>query len=276
MPRPDPRLRAVRAALRAVSIVSPRIAARWAGRLFCRPPRQEARPREEAFLETGRPAAIPFDGGVLATWEWGAGPLVVLAHGWGSRAGRWSTLARALLAAGYRVVAYDAPAHGRSSGRMASMPEFARALRAVVGHYGPVHGLVGHSLGGAAVALALADDLRATRAVLIAAPADVTVFANRFAEVLRISPRVRAAMQHNLEARLEVLWKDLHLPTIIRRISTPALVIQDRDDSDVTVADAEAIAAAWPAAELFLTDGLGHRTIVRDAAVVARTVEFLA
>lgn len=265
----------MRAALLAVSIVSPKIAARWAGRLFCRPPRQEARAREEAFLGTGRPVEIAFEGGVLAAWEWGSGPLVVLAHGWGSRAGRWSALAAALVTSGYRVVTYDAPAHGRSSGRMASMPEFARALRAVIGHFGPAYGLVGHSLGGAAIALALAGDLEARRAVLIAAPADVTVFANRFAEVLRISPRVRAAMQHDLETRLQVLWKDLHLPAIVGRIATPVLVVQDRDDRDVTVADAEAIAGAWPGAELFLTDGLGHRTIIRNASVVTRTVEFL-
>jgi pimeloyl-ACP methyl ester carboxylesterase len=36
-----------------------------------------------------------------------------------------------------------------------------------------------------------------------------------------------------------------------------------------------AIANAWPAAELFTTEGLGHRAILRDPQVIQRTVEFL-
>jgi hypothetical protein len=37
-----------------------------------------------------------------------------------------------------------------------------------------------------------------------------------------------------------------------------------------------AIAAAWPGAELVTTEGLGHRRILRDPAVVARVTDFLA
>jgi pimeloyl-ACP methyl ester carboxylesterase len=64
-----------------------------------------------------------------------------------------SGLARALVGAGFRVVAYDAPAHGESTGRFASLPEFARALADVAEALGKIHGLFGHSLGGAAVAM---------------------------------------------------------------------------------------------------------------------------
>ncbi len=87
--------------------------------------------------------------------SWGSGPTVVLVHGWGSRASRLGALAVALVEAGFRVVAFDAPAHGESTGRFASLPEFARALVDVAEAAGPIHGLVGHSLGGAAVAMAM-------------------------------------------------------------------------------------------------------------------------
>jgi pimeloyl-ACP methyl ester carboxylesterase len=43
----------LRAAFRAVGTVAPGVAARWAEIIFCSPPRNEARPGEEAFLATG-------------------------------------------------------------------------------------------------------------------------------------------------------------------------------------------------------------------------------
>ena len=270
------RIAALRGVFRTVGAVAPGVAARWAEGLFCRPPRQEPRPSEEAFLRTGTAFPVPFDDGALSAWSWGSGPVVVLVHGWGSRAGRWATLAPALLDRGFRVVTYDAPAHGRSPGRLASLPAFARALESVAAACGPVHGLVGHSLGGAAITLALGGGLHASRAVLIASPADPETFAERFAEVLAIPDPVRATMQRNLEVRLRMNWKDLYLPAVAARLRVPALVIHDRDDPDVRARDAEAMASAWPGAQLLVTEGLGHRAIIRAPAVVSAAAAFLS
>src|SRR5690242_4523233 len=167
--RSPARVVALRTVFRTVGGVAPELAARWAETLFCTPPRHEPRSGDEAFLATGRCSTVPWEGEDLALWEWGPEqrPPIVLVHGWGSRAGRFSVMGRRLLEAGYRVVAYDAPAHGRSSGRLASLVEFARALRAVGNRFGPVQSLVGHSLGGAAIVLALRDGLAAERVVLL-------------------------------------------------------------------------------------------------------------
>ena len=270
------RIAALRTTFRTLGTVAPGTAARLAEQLFCRPPRQLRRDREEAFLATGRPFSVPYGRIELRAWEWGTGPAVILVHGWGSRAGRWATLAPALLARGLRVITYDAPAHGTSPGRMASLPEFAEALSAVAGGTGPVHAVVGHSLGAAAIALALGGGLDAARAVLIASPANPESFADRFAETLAIPAPVREAMQRNLEARLRIRWRDLHIPTLAARLATPALVIHDEQDTDVPASDAAAISGAWPGARLLLTRGLGHRAIIHDPAVVAAATEFVS
>lgn len=269
---------ALRAAFRAVGVTAPEHAARWAETLFCTPPRHQPRSGDEAFLATGRRSTVRWDGQDLAVWEWGPerAPAVLLVHGWGSRAGRFSVMGRGLVEAGHRVVAYDAPAHGRSTGRLASVVEFARALRAVADQVGPVRSLVGHSLGGAAIVLALRDGLVAERVVLLAAPADVTRFATAFADHLRLTEATRQAMRRNLERRLRARWDDLHLPAIVRRLRVPALLLHDRGDQDVPYRHAEEIAAAWPGARLLATDDLGHRAILRDASVVRSTVAFLA
>jgi pimeloyl-ACP methyl ester carboxylesterase len=224
---------------------------------------------------TGSRFSVRSENHDLAVWSWGQGPVVVLAHGWGGRAGRFSAIASALVQAEFRVVLFDAPAHGASMGEQASLPQFARALRDVADAIGPIHGLIGHSLGGAAVSLAMRDGLHAEGAVLLASPADVVLFSDAFAEHLRIPIRARDVMRQNLETRLRFRFEELHVPTLAQTMTAPALIIHDRDDPDVPYAHAEEIANAWPGAQLVATTGLGHRAILRDPDVVRRTVDFL-
>lgn len=273
MARPSPRLWAIRTAFRTVGAVAPAIAARWAETLFCTPPRR--RDGDEPFIATGSRFTLASQGQRLAGWQWGSGPTVVLVHGWGSRASRLSALAAAMVEAGFRVVVYDAPGHGESTGRFASLPEFACALGDVAKAIGPIHGLVGHSLGGAAVAMAMRHGLGARRVVLIAPPADVRIFSDHFARSLAIPPAVQQTMHRNLERRLQIVGDDLHIPTVVRELPAAALVIHDRDDADVPFAHGEEIVGAWAGSRLESTSGLGHRALLRDPAVIEWAVEFL-
>lgn len=272
-----PRVRALRATFRTMGAVAPGLAARLAEEIFCRPPRALPRAHEEAFLARGTRFTVDAGPWPLAAWRWGTGPrTVVLLHGWGSRAARFHALVDALVAAGFSCVAFDGPAHGRTPGRRASMPEFAQALRAVVAQVGPVHAAVGHSMGGAVIAMALHDALPIGRAVLLAPPADPEQFSHLFARLLHIPERARRRMEANLERRFRIRWRDLHIPTLVRGHAVPALVVHDTDDIDVAWAEGRAIAEAWPGATLMTTSGLGHRAVLRDPAVVARVVQFLA
>jgi pimeloyl-ACP methyl ester carboxylesterase len=54
-----------------------------------------------------------------------------------------------------------------------------------------------------------------------------------------------------------------------------ALLIHDHGDPDVPYRNAEEIAAAWPGARVLATEGLGHRAVLRDPAVVRSAVAFL-
>lgn len=274
--RAPPPLWMLRTAFRTVGTIAPGVAARWAETIFCSPPRNEPRPGEEAFLATGTRLTVRNEDQDLAVWSWGSGSPVLLAHGWGSRAGRFSALAEALMQAGFRVVVFDAPAHGESMGSQASLPQFSRALQAVAAAVGPVHSLIGHSLGGAAVSLALREGLSARRVVLLAPPADVVLFSHAFAEHLRIPARARRVMRRNLETRLRFRFEELHIPTLARGMTAAALIVHDRDDPDVPYTHGEEIAGAWPGAELMTTSGLGHRALLRDPGVIQRAVAFLS
>ncbi len=267
---------AIGAALRSLARVSPVASARAAEALFVKTARPPARPHEAAFLAAAERFTLPVEGEQIAGYRWGtSGPLVLCTHGWWSHAGRFAPLATAALGAGYRVVAFDAPGHGRSSGWRATMPEFARALRAVADHEGAVHAVVGHSLGGTASLFALAHGLAAGRAVVIAAPMDLEGWALRFRDAFGLPDAVYALMQRHLEARLGHTWDDLQVPRLATALRVPGLVIHCNDDPDVPVAEARALTAAWPTATLHLTSGLGHRAVLRDPEVVERVTDFL-
>jgi len=269
-------LRLTRAAFGAVQRASPSLAARWAERLFCSPPRRAISERMAAWLAAGRRFDLTVGGRRVAAWSWGQrGPGVLLIHGWGSRGGRFVDLGGALLASGFRVVTFDAPGHGASSGRLGSGPEFARAALAVATAVGPVSAVVGHSLGGFAAALAIERGLAVRRAAFIAPSANVNTYSAQFASLLGVQDPVMASMRDRLERRLGFEWKRMDVTGFAPAMQIPLLVIHDRDDREVRWDDGAAIVAAWPDAELITTTGLGHHRIVNDSLVIGQVLSFL-
>ncbi|MEO7611025.1 MAG: alpha/beta fold hydrolase [Gemmatimonadales bacterium] len=275
--RPKPGVLALRTAFQAFGHVAPGATARVAEAVFVRTARPAPRAEEIAFLDRASRFAVRAAGQRIACYRWGdpAHPAVLFAHGWWSHAGRFAPLATALLDAGFRGVAFDAPGHGRSTGWRASMPEFAAALRAVGDAEGALHGVVGHSLGGSAAIYATAHGLGAGRIVTIAAPSQLLAWAHRYRDMFSIPSRAFARMQRNMERRLQLSWDELNIATHAASLGVPGMVIHDVDDPDVSFADARAIAAGWPGADLVTTEGLGHRAVLRDPDVIARVVAFM-
>ena len=182
-----------------------------------------------------------------------------------------------LLAAGFRVIAYDQPAHGVSEGKLTGLPDFAEVLAEVAWHHGGAHGFIGHSLGAAAGALALASGkARFEKAVLVSPPADLVGYSRRFARWYWMPEAVRRAMQTAIEERYGVLWEDMEAARLARRLAAPALVIHDREDRRVPWTQGARIAKLWPGARLMSTDGLGHGRILEDEAVTRAAADFIA
>ena len=273
--RPDVRLSVVRALFRGLGSIAPAATAELAVALFRRPPRHRASDTEGATLGRGGRTDLSVDGRPLAIWRWGKGPVVLLVHGWGSRASRLASFVEPLTNAGFSVVAFDAPGHGASAGRLSSLPQFIAAVQTVARESGGVEAIVAHSMGGAATTLAMGRGLRAGRVVFLAPAADPAGYSERFAAMVGLSPAVLARMRRSIEHRFDQKWEEFDVLTAARAMTAPLLVIHDRDDSDVAWTDGAAIAAAWPGAELFSTSGLGHRRIVRDPDVVSRAVRFV-
>jgi len=257
--------------------LAPEVTGRRAELLFTRPfassrQRAEQSPTEGASLQW-----LDIQGERVALYRWGDPdqPLVLFSHGWSSYGLRVLPWLPVLRARGYAVASFDQIAHGRSSGRHATLPGFGQVLTEVARQLGPIDAMIGHSLGAAAVAMALSRGIPARRAVLIAPPADAGEATNRFAARLGIGGAARQALRRAVVARAGVPFEDILAQRLVPALATPGLIVHDLEDQEVPWEEGERYARYWPQARLLNCQGLGHHRIVGDPSVMHAAVRFL-
>jgi pimeloyl-ACP methyl ester carboxylesterase len=216
---------------------------------------------------------------VYRTPQYARQPSVLLIPGWGGTAEQMQPLADALRARGWAAVIVEPPAHGRSRGINSSPAQFARALHyvqarlALAGH--EPQALVAHSLGAHAAAYAVARGLGVQRLVLISVPDTMRNYFSLFAHLFGLREPMRARIQQRVEAQEAVVLEHLDAAYIGPRVQTPTLLVHDRQDSVHPFDNSERFAAYLPQAQLWPTEGLGHRHILKDAAVHGQVLRFL-
>lgn len=207
---------------------------------------------------------------------WGEnGPLVIALHGWRGRTTQFGPLAGALAARDLRTIAIDLPCHGRSAGDQATPRLLGELLIEVTKITGPAHALIGHSFGGAVIGAALAYGIRASRIVLVSSPTRVSRMPFQWARAVHLPPSSMAHFACILDEHAGRPVAELDLVATGPRCGIPALLVHDRGDAVIPYRQAEILATAWPALKMISTEGLGHRDILADAAVVKAIADFI-
>jgi pimeloyl-ACP methyl ester carboxylesterase len=263
------------------AFLSSRLAARLFLDKFASPGRRRLEAIDESTLGRAQRRELAVGTEAITTYEWGpaGAPTLLILHGWGSHAPRFSAFIEAGLSRGWRIVAFDAPGHGHSTGKRSSLMQFRSALDAVVESCGPVHGFIAHSLGALALALRLADietTAQPRAAVLISMPRDTVYLMELYLDALGAAPRVRAAVRRGFTRRYGLDIDELSGLTRAARITCPVLVVHDESDESVPVEHGYALQKALPRGALLVTRGLGHNRLLRDPATVDAVMTFLA
>jgi pimeloyl-ACP methyl ester carboxylesterase len=255
--------------------VAPPLAVRLAIWMFCKPKRRTPRREEVELLRRAGRRVLKNGRQKLVVHSWGSGPLVLLHHGWSGSGAQMAPLAEGLASAGYRVAVVDARGHGQSPGRQATLPQMGSDLRAIGDALGPVHALVGHSMGAMICARAMQLGLSCNRVIMVSAPAEIMPYARFFQRVFGLSEKTVGGMIAVLHERFELSPADATADRLATGRTEPMLLIHDREDPDVPLRHPEAWIRAWPDAELTLTQGLGHRRILRDSGVASLAASFM-
>ncbi len=267
-----------RLVLRVLDRAFPAGAAFAMERIFLTPRRYRMTAAERpALARMGAEPCRLSDGRRIVVYKGGpeSGRRVLLVHGWAGSAAQMAPLAGALAARGYRTIMFDAPAHGASEGSLTGLPEFVDTIAFIREAYGPFHGLIGHSMGGAACLAALAGTGDDVRLVLLAAPDRPASFLAAVGGFLGLSDRTVDLAGLRIERRFGRPLEQFQGAPLMRQRRGETLIVHDRDDRQVPFAAAERLAAANPIGQLAPVTGLGHNRVLSDVAVAAACLGFL-
>lgn len=248
-------------------------------RAFFTPNKYEVKSTDEAIIARGKNYRIPFEGGELAVTTWGeSGSTVLLMHGWGGARAQMTGFVEPLLAAGYRVVAYDQPAHGESNGNMTNVLEIAPTMDLVMQREGKFDVVIAHSFGTLITSYALVKRNFPSPSKL--------VYLGSFNRLLDSLPRFQVLANlsdeliHGLREMISEKFgrdvlEEIINENLVQHIHIPALMFHDRADNVTPVEDSRAIANAWSEAQYIETNGLGHRGALQSVDVHEQVITFL-
>ncbi len=258
-------------------VIAPKLSGRIAYKLWITPIRYKTPESERQALQSAHIETHEINAQTITSYQWGqTGPMVLLIHGWSGRGTQLGAIAKKLTDKGFRVVSFDAPAHGKSSGKKTSLYEIADTIVALGEIYGPFQSTVTHSFGGPCLALAMQKGLTTTCVVNICPPAEIIGLVKNFTTTLAIPPSVETEFIRCFEQHFgEKVWQEASMQHNITELDTPALVIHDIDDADVSWHEGQKVAQAWKQARFIKTRSLGHRRILRHPETIDLMVDFI-
>jgi pimeloyl-ACP methyl ester carboxylesterase len=255
-------------------------------RWFCTPPSFPFTDFESKAFTGADNIHFSFEGEMLAGYCWGEGKTVLLIHGWGSRASHMAFLGRFLAKAGFRVIAYDAPAHSSSGAPLkkttSNMFEYCHAISTVAKSLAPLYAVVGHSFGAMCAAFTVSgtsefseNKISAEKLVLISTPPTLVDVYKSFCRRDGIGEERLAVLKSTLEKEFGFLSEDYTLKAALQNISADILIVHDTDDEEFPVSDIYDLQKSKPGAKLLVTEGSGHQKILANRVMIARIREHL-
>lgn len=269
----------IRAKLKGLSLISKRKAGEEAFRLFCTPYYKSQNPG--MLLKHIERLEFVCDGkkikGYRTTNE--ASKKVLLLHGFASNCHNFDHYVTALMQKGYTVMAFDAPAHGKSEGKTVNALDYSKMIKKVIQLYGQVDAFVAHSFGGLSVCLALEEIPHndATKLVLIAPATETSTAIETAFTMLGIKgATIKKALVDYITEMSGKSPDWFSVSRAIKHLKASVLWCHDKEDDITPFSDVEPVMKqGHHHLQFHITSGLGHKKIYRDAAVKNTIISFL-
>jgi len=261
--------------------IFPKMAGKIAYKFFSTPMKRAKHKTSDTILETARLFEFMYGKQILKGYEWGNGSkTILLVHGWESRGTGLRTFVPKLVKAGFRVIAFDGPAHGDSSGKSTNLRHFAGAVTAAIHHIGAIYGIITHSFGGVSTTYALAhldSKIAVEKIVFVAVPAKMQTVLDGAMRTLNVPPKAVEEFYKVIIGKLEnVPFSETNIPNIQQKVKVKdVLIVHDQTDPIVKFDNAEAIYKSWDNAILLATKGYGHYRVMKNPDVVDRVCWFI-
>lgn len=250
----------------------------FAIKVFSTPPDFKLPEREEMMRKSAKKELIPVPGlkEKIMTYTYGySKKKILLVHGWAGRGTQLFAIADKLLENGMMIVSFDAPAHGLSEGKTSDHMEYVAAINAVNEQFGPFYAAVGHSFGGITLMDALRKNAFLEKLIVIGIAASTRGILNEFIKKMQLKPKVAKKMEGYYNQKYNVNIDSTSASETAKEVLIPTLVLHDIEDNDVDVSNAFKVRQNLTNGKIEISNGLGHRRIMRDANILALIIDFL-
>ena len=266
-----------------IEFVSPSTAAKAAFELFCTPYTKRRNYPEPTVFSKAEKLSFKCEDNKINGFRWqpqtSSHRKVLICHGFDSNSYKFEQYIDPLLQNGFEVFAFDAPAHGISSGKTITALLYRNMIMKAHDDYGPFYAIIAHSFGGIATALTieeLQDDHQLKKIVLIAPATETTRSLNDFCKYLQISSRLKQEMEKLITSIAGKPAEWYSVARIVQSITIPTLWIHDRYDKITPYEDMEFLTQKnLPAVTFMITEGLGH-SLYNDDNVAGEILTFIS
>jgi pimeloyl-ACP methyl ester carboxylesterase len=254
------------------------LATKFAVKLFRTPIRYKTPEREKMMAKSAQKELIkiPELNKEVMVYSYGYSKRkVLLVHGWSGRGTQLYKIADKLLENGFMTISFDAPAHGKSSGKTTMMTEFIATSKYLEEKYGPFEIAIGHSLGGMSVLNSVKRFLKVKKAIIIGSGDIITDIMIGFISKLELSRKLVDKMKYFFQKKFGEDIDNYSGSVAALQVKIPTLVIHDTADKEVPVECAYNIRKNLDFGEILITNGLGHTRILKDNFVIERIIDFI-
>ena len=226
-------------------------------------------------LQSAKLETFQYNNENFNTYIWqGNEEIILLVHGWESNASRWKKLLAYLKPLGKTIVAIDAPAHGLSEGKEFNAPKYAEFINVLTQKYQPKI-VIGHSIGGAAIAFYLNkyQNQDIEKVVLLGAPSDFKILSDNFIKLLSLNTKIKNQLEQYYLEKFNIKIDDFSGHEFAKNFSQKAFISHDPKDKVVLIDEGRKYAATWENAIYIETTDLGHS--MHNADLYQKIADFI-
>ncbi|MDX1585210.1 MAG: alpha/beta hydrolase [Balneolaceae bacterium] len=269
----------IRRLLQLLFATVPPLAVRAAFRLFCYPAFDKIRNREQAIRSRAEIRAENVGGKTIKLFRWGSGnKTALLVHGWEGNAGSLGGFVEPLTNNGFRVISFDGPAHGESSGYFTNLVEFSGVVGDLMKRVGPIDAVISHSFGSGAAVLALHrnPEIQLRNLVMVTAPDELKHVIREFSELMHLTDQQHQRLVRFISKRFGVPARELVLHKMIPEIRVDrVMLLHDPEDRVLPFSGARRIAEASNKLQLVKAENRGHYRILWDSDLIRTVTGFV-
>jgi len=253
--------------IKILQIFSPGLVSKIAYKFMSNPRIRKLRDSEEIVLSKSTMQKVVYKNFKIQKYQWGnpSDKTALLIHGWEGQAGNFAAIVDILVQKKYNVVAFDAPAHGKSSISKTNMFEFAEFLESHFPILKPSL-IISHSFGSVNTATIFRNNpgFQLDMWIMVTTPHLFLTRINGISNHFGIKNKAKIELIKRIQNDTNESINQLDMAIYCQELSNvkKAIIVHSKTDKVLPIDGAREVAKAFVKSELIEIDNLGHYSIL--------------